>query len=109
MTAASLEVVELRGWDVLRLTTDELEVDVLPGKGGDVLAVRWRKDGTDVLWKTPWGLRHKGEVPTAADSQTAFLENYPVGWPTLFPNGGTETTAKGSRLGFPVEATLARG
>ncbi|MEO6205232.1 MAG: aldose 1-epimerase [Mycobacteriales bacterium] len=103
----SVDVVQIRGWDVVRLSTDLLEVDVLPGKGGDILGVRWRTDGTDVLWRTPWGLRHKGAVPTAADSQTAFLENYPGGWQTLFPNGGTETSEQGARLGFHGEATLA--
>ncbi len=104
---SSVEVLTHRGWDVVRLSTELLQVEVVPGKGGDILAVRWCADGTDVLWQTPWGLRHKGAVPTAADSQTAFLENYPGGWQTLFPNGGTETDEQGARLGFHGEATLA--
>jgi len=102
----SLETVTVRGWEVLRLATSEIEVDVLPGKGGDILAVRWLATGTDVLWSTPWGLRAHGAVPTAADSMTGFLENYPGGWQTLFPNGGTDTMEQGVSLGFHGESTL---
>ena len=104
--SCSVSTVTIRGWEVLRLTTPELEVDVLPGKGGDILAVRWRDTATDVLWKTPWGLRHRGAVPTAADSLTTFIENYPGGWQTLFPNGGTAIAEQGTELGFHGEAAV---
>lgn len=98
-------VIQIRGWEVVRLVSDGAEVDVLPGKGGDILSVRRRSDGTDVLWSTPWGLRARGAVPTAADPLTTFIENYPGGWQTLFPNGGSPTPEQGTELNFHGEAT----
>ena len=102
-----VEVVEQRGWPVVRLSSDVLEVDVLPGKGGDILAVRWRPLDLNVLWTTPWGLRERGSVPNGGDSLTAFLESYPGGWQTLFPNGGTPVIEQGVELGFHGEASMS--
>jgi hypothetical protein len=79
---------------------------VLPGKGGDILAVRSLPAGVDVLWSTPWGLRHAGAVASATDSHVGFVESYPGGWQTLFPNGGTATVEQGVELSFHGEATL---
>jgi galactose mutarotase-like enzyme len=102
----SVSVVDRRGWTVVQLASDRLEVDVLPGKGGDILGVTWRPQELNVLWSSPWGLREKGSVPTAADSRVAFLESYPGGWQTLFPNGGDATEEQGVELGFHGEATM---
>lgn len=102
----AVEVVSARGWDVVRLSSADISVDVLPGKGGDILAVRDIASSVNVLWTTPWGLRSKGAVPTAGDSLTTFIENYPGGWQTLFPNGGTATDEQGVQLGFHGEAAV---
>ena len=100
-------VVRRRGWDVVRLTSDLVEVDVLPGKGGDILSARWRPLDVDVLWQTPWGLRPPGAVGTGGDSVTALMESYPGGWQTVFPNGGNAEVAHGVEWGMHGEAWLA--
>lgn len=83
-----VEVVEYRGWEVVRLRTAEIEVDVVPGKGGDILAARWRATGLDVLWKTRWGLRHPDALPLGGNDESRLMQAYPGGWQTVFPNGG---------------------
>lgn len=102
-----VEVVSRRGWEVVRLTSDVMQVDVLPGKGGDILSARWRPLGVDVLWQSPWGLRHRGAVGTGGDSVTALMESYPGGWQTVFPNGGDPTVEHGVEWGMHGEAWLA--
>ncbi len=102
-----VEVVKIRGWDVVRLTSELVQVDVLPGKGGDVISARWRPLDVDVLWRTPWGLRHQGAVGTGGDSVTALMESYPGGWQTVFPNGGDATVEHGVEWGMHGEAWLA--
>jgi hypothetical protein len=102
----TVEVVSQRGWEVVRVSSELISVDVLPGKGGDILAVRDLASGINVLWTTPWGLRARAAVSTAADSQTNFLEHYAGGWQTLFPNGGGPTDHQGAQLPFHGEATL---
>lgn len=99
--------IEYRGWKMIRLRTKELEVDLVPGKGADILQVRWLPDDLDLLWSTPWGLRERGSVSTSGDSYANFMENYPGGWQTVFPNGGRESVAGGVRHGFHGEACLA--
>lgn len=107
MTRSDVRVVSRRGWELVQLVTPELEVELLPQKGGDIVAVRWRATGVDVLWTTPWGLRGRGAVPTAGDSVTAFMETYHGGWQTLFPNAGSPAQEQGVELGFHGEAALA--
>lgn len=101
-----ITTVECCGWEVVRLRSGRVEVDVLPGKGGDVLAVRWLPLDVDVLWSTPWGLRPKGALPSGGDSKAHWLENYPGGWQTIFPNGGDASAIGGVEQGFHGEASL---
>ncbi len=98
--------ISIRGWEVLRLEVGALGVDILPGKGGDILAVRWIPLDLNVLWTSPWGVRPKGAPSTATDSLSNFLENYPGGWQTIFPNGGDACIDQGLELGFHGEACL---
>lgn len=102
-----MEVIAHRGWELIRLRSDVLEVDVLPGRGGDILGVRWLPLGIDVLWRAPWGVRMRGAAPTAAESHTNLMEHYPGGWQTVFPNAGRATIAGGVEHGFHGEAWLA--
>jgi len=101
----SVQVVRRSGHDLLHLTSEDLSVEVLPGKGGDIVSIRWRPLDLNVLWETPWGLRPPAALPASPDSQVAFLESYPGGWQTLFPNGGTATMEQGVELPFHGEAT----
>lgn len=107
MEALEILEIEYRGWKVIRLRSDELQVDLVPGKGGDIIQARWLPQELDLLWSSPWGLRERGSVPTAGDSYANFMENYPGGWQTIFPNGGGETASSGVRQGFHGEACLA--
>lgn len=80
---------------------------MVPGKGGDILSLRWLPLDIELLWSSPWGLRMNGAASVADGSTSRFLENYPGGWQTLFPNGGPSTSQMGIELGFHGEATLA--
>lgn len=83
-----------------------LQVDVVPGKGGDILAVRWLPLDLNLMWPSPWGLRPKGEPSTTTDSLIRFLDSYPGGWQTIFPNGGDACVDDGFEYGFHGEACL---
>jgi galactose mutarotase-like enzyme len=104
---ATVEDVDLKSWAAVRLRSDVVEVDILPEKGADILAVRWLPLDINVLWTTPWGLRRRGQVPTSAGSITAFMESYFGGWQTIFPNGGPSVVEAGADWSFHGEACLA--
>lgn len=103
----TIETLTHRGWEIVRLTGDDVQVDVVPGKGGDIIAVRWLPLDVNVLWESPWGLRERGSSTTGADSMVGFLEQYPGGWQTIFPNGGDAATYQGVELNYHGEAAVA--
>jgi galactose mutarotase-like enzyme len=95
-----------RGWDLVVLESEVATVEVVPGKGGDVLSFQWLDGEVDVLWRSPWGLRQRGSAGTAADSATNLIEWYPGGWQTMLPNGGDEVAAYGTSWGMHGEVWL---
>jgi len=94
-----------RDWEVLRLSSGAVEVDVVPGRGGTVTGIR-RSDGASLLWSTPWGLRHRGAGSIPGTSEAAMLDTYPGGWQTLFPNGGDTAVVHGVEWGVDGELRL---
>ena len=75
----------VHGWPAVHLTSDLLEVTVLPGKGADIYALTDLASGIDPLFKASWGLQPPGSPPRAGSEGAAFLENYEGGWQELFP------------------------
>lgn len=92
--------------DPVQLSSSQMAVTVLPGKGCDIVSLTDRRTGVDVLLKTPWPQRPPGTLPPRATSQMAWLDRYPGGWQLLVPNGGPDTEAAGTTWGFHGEACL---
>lgn len=102
----TVQVVERRGWPVVRLESDSLRAEILPGKGGDVISLRWLPADVEVLWQTPWGLRERGAAAIGADSVARLMAAYPGGWQTVFPNGGDPVLEHGVEWGMHGEVWL---
>lgn len=100
------EELLVRGWEVLRLTGDQLVADLVPALGGTVISLRRRQDDLELLWQTPWGLRHRGSVELDGSAETLMFGSYPGGWHAIFPNGGDAATAHGAEWGFDGEARV---
>jgi Domain of unknown function (DUF4432) len=90
----------------LTLSNGQIEVTILPDKGADIYSLVHRGTGTDVLFKSPWGVRSPGLWPRAATSMERWIEGYPGGWQLLLPNGGDECAERGATWGFHGEAAL---
>jgi hypothetical protein len=103
----SISTSSRHGWEIVHIRTTDLEVEVLPGKGGDVLQIRRREDDLDVLWTSPWGLRPRGAWSAANESEGRLMEAYPGGWQTVFPNGGDASPAHGTVWGMHGEVWLS--
>jgi hypothetical protein len=100
------EELVVRGWEVLRLTSESLQVDLVPALGGTVISLRRRADGLELLWQTPWGLRHRGSVDLTGSAEAAMHDSSPGGWHSIFPNGGDSASSHGAEWGFDGEARL---
>jgi len=93
----------VRGWQVLRLSTEVLVVDVLPGLGGTIWSLTRRTDGAELLWTAPWGLIARGTQPPPATRYGQAADPSPGGWQTLFPNGGDSGSMYGVEWAFDGE------
>jgi galactose mutarotase-like enzyme len=100
---AQPQVRNRRGWSVVALTSADLDIEVVPGKGGDILSVRWRAGDVELLWQSPWGLRAHGAMTTSEDEVARLIEAYPGGWQSVFPNGGDAVTEHGVGWGMHGE------
>ncbi|MGI8867808.1 MAG: DUF4432 family protein [Mycobacteriales bacterium] len=94
------------GIEPLRLESEAIAIDVLPGNGADIYAIIDKATGVDVMFKTPWGLRDPRGLPPRADSEVAWLERYGGGWQVLCPNAGDEQTVAGVTRGYHGEASI---
>jgi hypothetical protein len=101
-----LEERHVRGWDVLRLSTNALTVEIIPGLGGTVTSVTRRADGAALLWSPPWGLRARGSRSLPGTLEAQMIDSLAGGWQTLFPNGGDSVFVHGVDWGYDGEARL---
>lgn len=101
------ERLSVGDWELLRLTTDQLSVDLVPQIGGTIISLRRRADDVELLWRTPWGLRPRGSLAVPGGSEAAMLDTFLGGWQTLFPNVGDTAIVHGVEWGYDGEARVA--
>jgi Domain of unknown function (DUF4432) len=92
--------------DSLWITSDQLLVEVRPGKGADITSITDRATGIDVLARAPWGRPDLATARSTGDSQLDWLARYGGGWQQLIPNAGAERVVGGVRRGYHGEAAI---
>src|SRR5262245_34502593 len=93
----------------LRIENDLLAATVLLDKGADIYQLIYKPRDLDVLWKTPWGLRHPRTAQSSFTSMAAWLECCAGGWQEIFPSGGGPGVYKGVERNFHGESAGADG
>jgi hypothetical protein len=101
-----LERRNVRGWEILRLTSSTVVLDVAPELGGTITSVTRRRDAAELLLSTPWGLRRHGSPTLPGTSEAQMLDTFPGGWSSVFPNGGDSANAHGVEWGYDGELRL---
>jgi hypothetical protein len=102
-----VERLKVSDWELLRLSTEKIILDVVPGLGATIVSLRRRSDDLELLWRTPWGLRPRGAWSLPGNSEALMFDTYPGGWQTLFPNGGDTAIVHGVEWGHDGEARLS--
>lgn len=93
------------GLRAFALANDRVEALVCVDRGADVLELRSRASGAQVLWRSPRGERSPARRPFAEHGSAAtFFDHYPGGMQEIFPNGGPSCVYEGAELGFHGEA-----
>ncbi|MFC6864362.1 DUF4432 family protein [Halomicroarcula sp. GCM10025817] len=95
-----------RGIDTAFLENEALRIQVLPGKGGDIIEFRDKRTDTDVLWHADhnWQPPSNGSLPAA--STASWLDHYPGGWQMNLPIAGFGRKIEGSEYGLHGESAL---
>jgi hypothetical protein len=104
--SVELERRDVRGWEVLQLTSSALVLDVVPALGGTITSLARRTDAAELLWSTPWGLRAHGSPVLPGTSEAQMVDSFPGGWSSVFPNGGDSANAHGVEWGYDGELRL---
>lgn len=102
-----VERLVVSDWELLRITTEQISLDLVPMLGGSIVSLRRRSDDTELLWRTPWGLRPRGAWSPPGNSEAQMLDTYPGGWQSLFPNGGDTSIVHGVEWGYDGELRLS--
>ncbi|GAB2845240.1 DUF4432 family protein [Microbacterium insulae] len=96
----------------LTLGNGQIQVDIDPGRGADILQVTDVASGVGVLAATPWraradSIRDHRMAPSTIDPADRWLEQYRGGWQTLCPNAGPARRVGTVEVGFHGEASTS--
>lgn len=96
-----------QGVRMVILENELVLVVVLPEKGAEIAAFRYKQADLDPLLHLPGGLRPPSPYPATMSSfDGAFLDYYRGGWQELFPSGGGACLVAGAEIGRHGEAAL---
>jgi hypothetical protein len=88
------------------LENEYIRMTILAGRGADVVEFLYKPLDIDLVWLTNKGIPTKKIPEFHGDDVDTFLEGYPGGWQTVFPNGGAPSEVGGISFGQHAEAAL---
>lgn len=95
------------GLRMILLENELFQVVVLPEKGAEIAALRYKPYDLDPLLHLQRGPIHPGPFPPTISSRDgAFTDAYQGGWQELFPSAGGPCEVAGAELGAHGEACL---
>jgi hypothetical protein len=104
---AEVERLRVADREVLRLSSEQLRLDVVPSVGGTALSLVRLEDETELLWSSPWGLRPPSAHSLPGGQESHLYDSLAGGWQSIFPNGGDAAVVDGAEWGFDGEVRLA--
>jgi galactose mutarotase-like enzyme len=95
-----------RGIDCAFLENRHLRVEILTGKGGDVVAFRDKRADVNVLWEAPHNWQPPADRYVPAAAPTTWNDHYPSGWQVNLPMAGGPFEFPGNAYGLHGESAL---
>ena len=100
------ERVSLGYLKAIVIENEKLRITVLAGRGGDVVEFLYKPKDMDFAWLTFTGVRGNAVDPDAPEQLDSFMDEYPGGWQTIFPNGGEPSEYNGVAMGQHAEVSV---
>jgi len=95
------------GLKTLIIENDILRIEILAGKGTDIVEFLYKPEDIDFMWRSPISPHNPYLFPVTKENTPGnFIDYYPGGWQEIFPNGGTPCEYKGAVLGLHGEVAL---
>ena len=88
------------------LENEFIRMTVLAGRGADVVEFLYKPLDVDLVWLTSNGIPTKKIPEFHPDDVDTFLNGYPGGWQSIFPNGGAPSQVEDIKFGQHAEAAL---
>lgn len=101
-----LDNLKINNLDAVVLENSRLRITVLAGRGADVIECLYKPQDLDLVWLTRHGLPDGDAAFNYLDPLGAFVDYYPGGWQTVFPNGGPPVNFHGADLSQHAEVSL---
>jgi hypothetical protein len=97
---------QYRGIDTAILENSHLRIQVLPGKGGDILEFRDKQADVDVLWHADHEWVPPADRYVPSESKGTWNDHYPGGWQVNLPIAGYGRDIPGNAYGLHGESAL---
>ncbi len=88
------------------LENELIRMTVLAGRGADVVEFLYKPLDLDFAWQTSTGVRGNPLPLVPKDDVNSFMDEYPGGWQTIFPNGGPPSQSEGMTFGQHAEVSI---
>ena len=88
------------------IENEKLRITILAGRGADVVEYLYKPRDMDLVWLTSTGVRGNALPEIPKDDMDSFMDEYPGGWQSIFPNGGPPSTYRGIAFGQHAEVAV---
>ena len=90
-----------RGMKTVILENQFIKLYIIADKGADISSFVYKPTDTEMMFKTPWGVRNPSlSTPSTGDPESVWLDYYEGGWQTVVPHGGYPTKYYGADYGI---------
>ena len=104
---AEVERLRAGGREIVRLSSDQLRIDLVPQQGGTAVSLVRLEDQTELLWSSPWSHHSPAAPPLGGGAENLMFDTLLGGWQSIFPNGGDAAVVEGADWAVDGEARLA--
>lgn len=92
--------------DLTIIENDKIRLSILNGRGADVVECLYKPKDLDLVWLSRHGWPTTGAEFNYLDSLGAFVDYYPGGWQTVFPNAGQPAIIDSAQFSQHGEVSL---
>jgi len=90
-----------RGMKTVIIENKYIRVQIIADKGADISSFIYKPTDTEIMFKTPWGIRNPSlTIPSSGDPASVWLDYYEGGWQTVLPHGGYPSNYYGADFGL---------